>query len=238
MIQQNEARIFLAKDRSTTTAGWMKSCTLFKQPVFNNSAFGNFYNVQDDVVSSRRTLNFLAEQDADLIILPVAGSIIYNDSYGNSTVIEGGKMQYFPVKKDTQVKIFNPYDDVFVNFLRIWLKPGSLNTNIKTASFSFERETNKNKLQRLFVNYNNEQQPVNFYIGKFDGRKEALHIISKPGNMVFVFVIEGAFEVQYRLLETRDALVLWNIDEVDLEALSNNAVILMIDMPAATGQTA
>lgn len=234
MIQQNEARIFLAKDRSTTTTGWMKTHTLFKNSAFKNSSLGNFYNVQDDVLSSRRTLNFIAEQDADLIILPVAGSIIYNDSCGNSAVIEGGKMQYFPVKKNTQVKIFNPYDDVFVNFLRIWLKPGSLNTIINTASFSFERETNKNKLLRLFVNYNNEQQPVNFYIGKFDGRKEALHLISKPGNMVFVFVIEGAFEVQYRLLETRDALALWNADEIDMEALSNNAVILMIDMPATS----
>ncbi|SFQ10299.1 pirin family protein [Parafilimonas terrae] len=232
MIEQCEAKIFLAKDRSITTTGWMKSCALFKQPAIKNSLYGNFYNVQDDVLSSRRTLNFIAENDADLIILPVAGSIIYNDNYGNSAMIEGGKMQYFSVKKNTQVKIFNPYNDVFVNFLRIWLKPGSLNAIINTASFSFERENNKNKLLHLFVSYNNEQQPVNFYIGKFDGRKDVLHKVCKPGNMVFIFVIDGAFEVQYRLLETRDALALWNVDKVDMEALSNNAVVLMIDMPA------
>ncbi|MFT4154411.1 hypothetical protein [Parafilimonas sp.] len=233
MIQQNAARIFPAKDRSIVTTGWMKSCALFKQAAYNNSLFGNFYNVQDDVLSSKRTLSFTAERDADLIILPITGTIIYNDSCGSNAVIEGGKMQYFSVKQHAQVKIFNPYDDVFVNFLRIWLKPGSLNTIISTACFSFEREANKNKLLRLFVGYNHNRQAVNFFIGKFDGCQKALHKVFQPGNMVFAFVIEGAFEVQCRPLESRDALALWNVDKVDIKALSGNAVILMIDMPGA-----
>ncbi len=232
MIQQNEAKIFLSKDRTVTVTGWMKSCALFSNMAYEKTSFGHLYNAQDDVLSSRRTLNFIAAYDADLIILPVAGTIIYSDSCGNDAVIETGKVQYFSVKQNAQVKIFNPYEEEYVNFIRLWLKPGSLNSIINTACFSFERESNKNKLLRLFVGYNNEQQPVNFYIGKFDGRKEALLNISKPGNMVFVFVIEGAFEVQYRLLETRDALALWNADAVDIEALSNNAVLLIAELPS------
>ncbi len=232
MIQQNEARIFLAKQRSITTTGWRKSCALLKDNSDNKTVFGSLYNVQDDVLSARRTLSFTTEYDAILMILPIAGSIIYGDTCGNSAVIEASKMQYFPVKKNAEIKIFNPYDEERINFLRLLLKPGSLNAMVNTACFSFEREANKNKLLQLFAGYN-EKMPVKFFIGKFDGREEALYKTSKPGSILFVFVIEGAFEVQYRLLETRDALAIWNADIMDMEALSNNAVILLMEMPAA-----
>ena len=52
-----------------------------------------------------------------------------------------------------------------------------------------------------------------------------------PEAGLFVFVIEGAFEVQYRLLHPRDRLVLWEADTIEWEALSNDAVILVIEMP-------
>lgn len=233
MIQQNEARILLAKERNITVTGWMKTASMFKNKDACKTENSYLYNVQDDVLSARRTLNFVADYDAELVLLPVAGTVIYSDGCGNSAVIEAGKMQYFSLKQNIPVKIFNAYDEEYVNFLRIWLKPGSIGSIISTACFSFERESNKNKLLHLFAGLNNEQQPLKFFIGKFDGRKEALLKISQPGNMFFVFVIDGAFEVQYRLLETRDALFLWNTDDVGLEALSNDAVILIAELPAA-----
>jgi hypothetical protein len=39
--------------------------------------------------------------------------------------------------------------------------------------------------------------------------------------------------VQGRLLENRDALSLWDTEEIDMEALSNDAVILLIEVPPA-----
>ncbi|MBS1744637.1 MAG: hypothetical protein JST21_00560 [Bacteroidetes bacterium] len=230
MIEQNEAKIFLANQRNTSITGWMRSCTLLKNNGNKKAFLSSLYNLHDDVLSARRTLSFITEKDVLLVILPLAGSIIYSDDCGNNAIIEAGKMQYFAVKKNTEVKIFNPYDEEYVNFLRLMLEPGCLNSIISTACFSFEREHNKNKLLQLFTG-NPEAMSVKIFIGKFDGRKEALYKNSKPGNAIFVFVIEGAFEVQYRLLETRDALVLWDTDKIDMEALSNDAVLLLIDMP-------
>ena len=43
-------------------------------------------------------------------------------------------------------------------------------------------------------------------------------------------MIQGAFEVQHRLLKSRDALALWNVVEVEIEALSNEAIIVLIEM--------
>lgn len=47
----------------------------------------------------------------------------------------------------------------------------------------------------------------------------------------FVFVIGAAFEVQGTLLYERDGLALWKTGEVEMEALSNNAIILVIELP-------
>jgi quercetin 2,3-dioxygenase len=43
-------------------------------------------------------------------------------------------------------------------------------------------------------------------------------------------VLQGAFEVQYKLMETRDGLALWNAKEIEIEALSNEAIIMLIEM--------
>jgi redox-sensitive bicupin YhaK (pirin superfamily) len=48
---------------------------------------------------------------------------------------------------------------------------------------------------------------------------------------LFVFVIEGAFEVEGRLLHERDSLALWETGKAEMEALSNDAIILVIESP-------
>lgn len=57
------------------------------------------------------------------------------------------------------------------------------------------------------------------------------YTLKNPKNSIFIFVIEGIFEVQNRLLHARDGLSLTDIDTVELEALSNDAVILLLELP-------
>jgi quercetin 2,3-dioxygenase len=47
---------------------------------------------------------------------------------------------------------------------------------------------------------------------------------------MFVYILEGAFEVQYRLMEKGDGLALLNTRNMEIEALSNDAIILILDM--------
>lgn len=59
--------------------------------------------------------------------------------------------------------------------------------------------------------------------------KGAIHHVNSNKKGVFAFVIEGAFEIQGRLLEAKDGLALWNDNEIEMEALSNGAIILLIE---------
>jgi hypothetical protein len=67
------------------------------------------------------------------------------------------------------------------------------------------------------------------HIGQYQGRSEGTYIPRDPTKGTFAFVIHGAFEIENRLLEARDAIALWNTPEVAFEALSNDAIVLFIE---------
>ena len=71
------------------------------------------------------------------------------------------------------------------------------------------------------------------FIGRYAGRAEDRYQPRERKNGVFVFVLSGVFEVQNRLLHQRDGLSLTNVQngEVDFEALSNDAVLLLLEVP-------
>ena len=50
-------------------------------------------------------------------------------------------------------------------------------------------------------------------------------------NGFFAFVIEGAFELEGRLLHARDGLALWNLEKIEWEALSGGAILLVLQVP-------
>ena len=52
----------------------------------------------------------------------------------------------------------------------------------------------------------------------------------KFNQNTFIYVISGAFEVNERLLETGETICFWDTHLIEFEALSKNAVFLMIEV--------
>jgi hypothetical protein len=67
-------------------------------------------------------------------------------------------------------------------------------------------------------------------IGKFSGRTDTSYMPQNPANTCFVFVIEGAFEVQNRLVYSKDGILLPEAGEVEFEALSNDGILLIFEL--------
>lgn len=78
------------------------------------------------------------------------------------------------------------------------------------------------------------QQPgsgFNGSLGVYSGRAKGAYTLSHPQNSVFTFVINGAFEVEDKLMEHRDGLLTWNAPVIEYEALSEFAILLIIEIP-------
>lgn len=164
--------------------------------------FGDLAAVNDETLAAGTSVS----HNAPLVIIPLVGDLLIGNGTADQRIGPG------QIQVVTNPTITNPYKEELVNYLVIGLerKPG-------VADFELAE--------------NNLQSPMpNILLGKFDGRRDGVHKLSKDACGVYVFVIEGAFEVQKRLLHQRDGLSLRNVDEVEFEALSNEAIVLMIEV--------
>lgn len=230
MIPQSKGKIFLAAERGVNELEWYRSYNTFNFGRYQHqhkAAVGTFYVLNEDTLAGGKSIKMIIEDESCIILIPVVGAIEYADNLGNTGIVQAGGAQVLNIPKDGFIQISNPYESDLVNFLQLWFKTGDLISYITPQLFSFDLDHNKNQLLSLFNSLN---APFG-YIGQFDGRAETTYRVNNPDHVLFAFVIEGKFEVQYRLMHARDGLALWDVKKVEIEALSNDAIILLLEFP-------
>ncbi len=230
MVQQNKGKIFLADERGHNEMDWFRSFNTFNFGKFqleHKTPFGPLYVLNDDTLAGGKHISMTMEANSLLLLIPIVGAVTYKDNLDNSTLIEAGECQVYAMPAGTTFQIGNPYEEELVNFLQIWFYNTPIEENHRPQVISFDIVNYRNQLVPIPAN----NTPYKFCVGKYAGREESVYKMSDARNGLFVFVIEGAFEVQYRLLHPRDGLALWEAEEIELEALSNDAIILVMEVP-------
>ncbi len=228
MIQTN-ATIYLSEQRGCTQTDTFRSFHTFNFGSFvfvKKRPIGNLQAFNEDTLMPNASVEQKIEAQTTIIILPIFGTIeVMSDFNTEGSFVTAGEAYFFRTIDNEFLKIMNPYDSDMVSYLQIHLQ------NIDFQPFNEEKITAFD-----FINAKNQLLPcfsnqTNFgFIGQYEGRKESVYTLKNPQNSIFVFVIEGVFEVQNRLLHARDGLSLSDISEVELEALSNDAVVLLIEI--------
>lgn len=245
MLPQSKGKIFLSEERGLNELEWFRSYNTFNFGRYYNefkTPFGALYVLNEDTLAGDRSFTMNVEEDSCIILIPVVGAIACKDSTGNAGLVEAGQAQLLNIPAGGSFEVKNPYGSDLVKFLQLWIKTPGTTVSPAAQSFSFDLTGRKNRLIEIFspapgALLNSSQSssqhsaalPVGL-MGKFAGREEATYQILN-GNGLFAFVIEGVFEVQYRLLHAGDGLGLWGLQEVELEALSNDAIILLVEVP-------
>ncbi|MEL6987756.1 MAG: hypothetical protein AAGK97_07970 [Bacteroidota bacterium] len=57
----------------------------------------------------------------------------------------------------------------------------------------------------------------------------------KPSNGVYAFILEGSFEIEGQALNKRDGFGIWDTKSIALKSTSDNARILLMDVPMTIG---
>ncbi len=231
MKEQVKGKMFLADERGVNETDWFRSWNTFNFGKFYNEhkkSFGDMYVLNDDTLAAGKSIKMLVEENSYVFILPVAGAINYRDSLGNENLIAAGQGQLFLLGKGESMELSNPFEEELVNFLQVWIKAGNDNSFIAPQLSTYD-DVNEN-IDNLVSIFSQNDLPISAAIGKFNGRGEANYNINKNSG-TFVFIIEGAFEVEGRLLHERDGLALWQSDSFEMEALSNDAILLVIELP-------
>ena len=231
MLTQTEAQIYLESQRRNIQSEGFRSFQTFNSGTYQKEgrgAIGTLVAFDDQTLAPEACCMILVEELTEIILIPLVGGIELTTESKEASYINSGETFHFLAKPENKYQIINPYPEATINYLQIRFKPDILKS-AKTHSdhHNIFDISQKNLLLPVFTTFNKN---TNAYIGKYGGREEGLYTIQNPENSIFVFIIEGAFEVQNRLLEKRDGLSLMHVETVNFEALSNDAVILLVEV--------
>jgi redox-sensitive bicupin YhaK (pirin superfamily) len=228
-MQQPNGKIFLSAERGHTETERFRSYNKFKFGSYQNdhkASFGNLYVVNDDTLAGGQSISLEVEEDSLVFLLTVVGAMAFKDGLKHESLVEAGQVLSLQLKAETSFIHTNPFENDLVNFIQIWIKQPVTKSDDEAFCTSFNIDESKNQILHI----SQHSKHCKLFIAKMGGRQEMSYNNPEPGKEHFLFVIEGAFEAQNILLEARDGLGLSESTEIEMEALSNNAIIILLEL--------
>lgn len=225
-MELSPGKIYLAEQRGLLENEVHRRYSTFNFAEFYNEhkqAFGRLCVFNDEILPAGGRLSQKTITEGFLLIIPITGAVIVKlDEL--ELEADAGQVFLTSINAKTNYELINPFPAHWVNFLHIEIRADSL-IQPYVQLFNFDVETNKNQMIDII---DHKQLPFSLYTGRFNGREEMLYPVRQSNNQIFAFSIAGAFELQNRLIHERDGLALWDTKQVDAEALSNGALLLLI----------
>ena len=98
----------------------------------------------------------------------------------------------------------------------------------------FSETKRKNRLQTVVAPDNDEALWINqdawFSLTDMSEHEAITYDLHKPGQGVYVFVIEGEVTVDNNTLSPRDAIGIWDVDNIEVKT-KNGSRLLFIEVP-------
>ncbi|MFF5382146.1 hypothetical protein [Pedobacter suwonensis] len=226
-MQSNPGKIYLADQRGLTETSVLRRYSTFNFEKYYNEhkePFGDLFLCNDESVVGGKITFFLCKEDSLQIFMPITGGIDLVAN-GKEFAVETGQVQVLNMGKGEVLEISNPYQNDIVNYIQFGIKTGMFLMRASEMLFDFDLE--KNHLIEIIAN---PKLPFKLSAGIFAAREEVIYKMQSPNHQFYTFIIDGAFEIEGRLMHARDGLALWDIGQVELEALSNNAIVLVLEI--------
>ncbi|MFD2285698.1 hypothetical protein GJU39_08695 [Pedobacter petrophilus] len=222
-------KIYLADQRGLTETSIIRRYSTFNFDQYyseHKEPFGDLFICNDEYVAAGKMAFFLSKEDSYQIFMPVTGGI--DVVQGNKEfTIEAGQIQVLNLGKGEVLEISNPYPTDTVNYIQLGIKTDLFLLKASEMLFHFDFEKNQHQLIDII---SHPKLPFRLTAGLFAGREEVIYQLKNSRHKFYTFVIDGAFEVEGRLLHARDGLALWELGQIELEALSNNAIIITLEL--------
>ena len=241
MDNQPTAQIYLADQR-----GRSESSSVLRHFTFNagpyraegREPFGALTLLNDDTLRASASLTTQLEQPMEVVLLPVVGGLEYTCA-GEVNFLSPVRRAVLMLGAGMSYTISNPYETEFINCIQLGFASPLPDFDPVCSQTAFDLTTLNSLLPFLGERTGTSSFANQAFIGRYTGREEGSYTVGSAavGGMrqVFVFVIQGVFEVANRLLNERDGLALtyYEPTEIEFEALSTDALLILIDLAPA-----
>jgi hypothetical protein len=214
MLVQSPSRIF-----KSDFSVWKKENSCAVNEFFSGEEPSRLRKAVEVVLPESGSYELAHQEKASLLIIVLYGEILINDF---EKPISSEQIFTLQSIDDNVVTIKNNLPDEKADVLIL-----ELNNRNPENSFTIE-DLNLNEKNILHQISKNLKTPN--FIGLYNGREEQEYALHIKESSIFGMVINGAFEFQNRLLETRDAILLSEIETLEFEALSENALLIFLEI--------
>jgi redox-sensitive bicupin YhaK (pirin superfamily) len=234
--------IFHAADRrGHVSFGWLDSHHSF--------SFGNYYEpekinfgmlrvLNDDVIIGDSGFGTHSHDNMEIISIPLRGAIEHKDSMGTKAVIHKGDVQIMSAGTGIKHSEHNHFKDKDANFLQIWIIPKQRNITPRYDQKTFNPAERHNRFQTIVAPDDERGVWINqdawLSLGHLSASFSTSYTVKKTGNGVYAFVLEGSVTINEQTLFKRDALGIWDVSALEIEA-ATDAEVLLIDVPMVEG---
>jgi len=227
-----------AESRGHANHGWLES--------YHSFSFANYYNpermqfgtlrvLNDDRVAPGMGFGTHSHNNMEIISIPLQGDLEHKDSMGNTTVIREGDVQVMSAGTGVNHSEYNKNRDRDVAFLQIWILPNKANVTPRYDQITLDPANLKDQWHTLLGPVGKHKglwihQDSWFHMGDFKTGDSVPYKIRGTGNGLYIFILEGQATVEGQTLERRDALGIWEFENIKFN-IEKDSRILIIEVP-------
>ena len=227
-----------ANERGHANHGWLNA--------YHSFSFANWYDpekvqfgmlrvLNDDTIAAGMGFGTHPHDNMEIITIPLEGDLAHKDSMGNGTTIKSGDIQVMSAGTGIQHSEFNPNHDHHTKLFQIWLFPKYRNVEPRYQQITLDKSLEKNDFAQILSPNPDDagvwiHQDAWFYLSDFDADFSKKLSLKKEGNGFYIMNIEGEIEVNGEKLERRDAVGIWETNEIEIKA-NTAAKFLVMEIP-------
>ena len=223
----DSSRIFKSDQRSSISTAAYNTFSSFSRHAQQNGdpAYGNLVFFDDVFLKPGQAHSFSSDKTCQSVLIPLVGALSYSNKKNTEQYLAAEEILFLNGMANEAYTIKNPYADNSINYLHIALKK---DMPVIKPPLSYPIGFSRNNvLESLMLD--RTMRGSFAHAGIYQGRTKDKYILKNSSGGAFVYVINGAFEVEDRLMEHRDGLALWNVSEIEFESLSEHAILLILE---------
>lgn len=231
----NNSILHKANTRGFADHGWLQSWHTFSFSSYYNPErvhFGALRVLNDDTVAPGMGFGTHPHDNMEIISIPLEGDLEHKDSMGNLSVIKHGDIQVMSAGTGIKHSEYNRNKNQQVKFLQIWVFPNKRDVQPRYDQRTLKFDDRNNTFQQVLSPNPDDDgvwihQNAWFHLANFDKDFTKTYDFKLNGNGLYVFVLSGQIQVGAQVLETRDGFGIWDINQIEIKALSNAEFLLM-----------
>ncbi|MCK0145724.1 pirin family protein [Arenibacter sp. F26102] len=226
---------YSAESRGHANHGWLNSYHSFSFANYHNPErmnFGVLRVLNDDTVSGGQGFGQHPHKNMEIVSIPLKGDLEHKDSMGNTTVIKEGDVQVMSAGTGVFHSEYNKNKNEEVKFLQIWVIPKAQNVSPRYDQISTRDLATKNSFYQILSPNKTDQgvwvhQDAWFSLGEFETGITSTYTLNKTSNGLYIFILEGEITIGEQQLKERDAIGIWETNEITLTSTESSKVLLM-----------